>query len=243
MNPMVAAPPAASEGDRSANRVAHTYERLRELIVSGRLAPGTRIIESDVSVRLQVIRTPVRSALQRLRQEGYVLALTPGRQARLTVSPLTREDARELFGILGEIESLGARWAAQLPVRRREVLANELEELNRRLEAAAGGDAVDAGLVFQLHTRFHGYYMENVDAPRLLELHRSIEPQAERYRRLYSHIFAQETHLSVREHEAIVRDIRSGEADAAQVSVQVNWRNAADRLGRAIDVMGERGSW
>ncbi|CAN5779129.1 GntR family transcriptional regulator [soil metagenome] len=225
------------------NRVAQTYERLRELIVTGRLAPGTRIIESDVSARLGVSRTPVRSALQRLRQEGYVLAMTPGRQARLTVSPLTKEDARELFGILGEIESLGARWAAELPDKRREALADELAELNRNLEAAAGGGAVDAGLVFDLHTHFHGYYMENVDAPRLLELHRSIKPQAERYRRLYSHIFAHETHLSVSEHEAIVRDIRSGKADAAQLAVQVNWRNAAERLGRAIDVMGERGSW
>jgi DNA-binding GntR family transcriptional regulator len=228
----------------SMNRVAQTYEMLRELIVSGRLAPGTRIIESDVSTRLGVSRTPVRSALQRLRQEGYVLALTPGRQARLTVSALTKEDARELFGIVGEIESLGARWAAELPMKRREALADELAELNRSLAAAAdGGGAVDAALVFDLHTRFHGYYMENISAPRLLELHRSITPQAERYRRLYSHIFARGTHLSVREHEAIVRDIRSGDADAAQHAVQVNWRNAAERLSRAIDVMGERGSW
>jgi DNA-binding GntR family transcriptional regulator len=238
------APPQSAVQNRSENRVAHTYERLRELIVSGRLAPGTRIIESDVSARLGVSRTPVRSALQRLRQEGYLLALTPGRQARLTVSALTREDARELFGILGEIESLGARWAAELPLKRREKLADELAELNRSLEAAAGGGgAVDVAHVFDLHTRFHDYYMENINAPRLLELHRSIKPQAERYRRLYSHIFAHETHLSVGEHEAIIRDIRNGEADAAQLAVQVNWRNAAERLGRAINVMGERGSW
>ncbi len=225
------------------NLVAETYLQLRELIVSGRLAPGTRIIESDVSTRLGVSRTPVRSALQRLRQEGYVLATHPGKQLRLTVTPLTREDARELFGILGEVEALGARWAAELDVPTRRALADELGELNERLSEAARGTPVDAARVFDLHTRFHGHYMERLGAPRLLELHRSIKPQAERYRRLYSSIFANETETSVAEHEEIVTAIREGSADAAQRAVEMNWRNAADRLAAVIELMGERGSW
>ena len=46
------------------------YERLRHLIVHGVMAPGSRIVESDVAARLGVSRTPVRGALQRLQQEG-----------------------------------------------------------------------------------------------------------------------------------------------------------------------------
>jgi len=45
------------------------------------------------------------------------------------------------------------------------------------------------------------------------------------------------------EHDSIVEAIRTGNAIAAQRAVQTNWRHAADRLVRAIDVMGEQGNW
>jgi DNA-binding GntR family transcriptional regulator len=48
---------------------------------------------------------------------------------------------------------------------------------------------------------------------------------------------------SVDEHEVIIRAIRDGDTDAAQHAVQTNWRHAAERLGRVIEVAGERGSW
>jgi DNA-binding GntR family transcriptional regulator len=225
------------------DRSSQVYRQLRELIVRGRLAPGSRIIESDVAERLQVSRTPVRAALQRLRQEGYVHAATTGRQLRLSIAPLTREDARELFGIVGEIEGLGARWAAALEPAARAELAGELSALNARLVAAASESPIDAGAVFDLHTRFHGHYMEGAAAPRLLALHRAIKPQAERYRRIYSSVFAHESNVSADEHEAIIGSIAAGEEDEAQRAVQVNWRNAAERLAEVIDVLGERGSW
>jgi DNA-binding GntR family transcriptional regulator len=217
--------------------------QLRELVVRGRLAPGTRIIESDVAVRLNASRTPVRSALQRLRQEGYVRGDSSGKQLRLTVSPLTREDARELFGILAELEGLGARWAAEQDEARRRRLAAELSELNSTLAAGARQVPTDPNRVFDLHTQFHRHLMEAVDAPRLRDLHRAIKPQADRYRRIYSSTFAQDSQTSVNEHEEIILCIVAGDADAAQYAVQTNWRNAAERLARVIEQVGERGSW
>ena len=53
-------------------RPAVVYAALRELIVRGQLAPGSRIVETDVASKLRVSRTPVRGALQRLQQEGYI---------------------------------------------------------------------------------------------------------------------------------------------------------------------------
>src|SRR5688572_14725654 len=99
---------------RKRARPDQVYQKLRQLIIDGRLAPGTRVIETDVAERLGVSRTPVRGALQRLQQEGYIIASGTGQQSRLAVAPLTQEDARELFAIVGEIEGLGARWSAEL---------------------------------------------------------------------------------------------------------------------------------
>ena len=48
---------------------------------------------------------------------------------------------------------------------------------------------------------------------------------------------------SVEEHNAIVRAIDAGDPPAAQQAVDTNWRNAAQRLSRVIDSLGERGSW
>ena len=93
---------------RKRARPQQVYERLRELIIDGRLAPGTRIVETDVAARLGVSRTPVRGALQRLQQEGFVVDSPTLQQTRPTVAPLTSEDARELFLLVGALEGLAA---------------------------------------------------------------------------------------------------------------------------------------
>ena len=49
--------------------------------------------------------------------------------------------------------------------------------------------------------------------------------------------------LSVDEHVVIIESIANGDAAAAERAVQKNWRNGAERLGRVIDTLGERGSW
>ena len=47
------------------------YERLKELIVGGRLQPGERLSEPALAGSLGVSRTPVREALQRLARRGW----------------------------------------------------------------------------------------------------------------------------------------------------------------------------
>ena len=224
------------------DRATRAYEQLRSLIVHGRLAPGTWIIESDIATRLGVSRTPVRAALQRLEQEGYIVGTARGQQYRAAVSPLTRDDARELFAIVGEVEALAARRAALRPAPERQALGGELRVLNDRMRAASLPHP-DQNLLFDADTAFHLRYVVGGSGPRLLALHQAIKPQAERYIRLYYSALVDEIAISLSEHEVILEAIRRGEADAAQLAVEVNWRNAAERLQRVIDSVGERGSW
>ena len=62
---------AAQPGERTDN-VSHAYQELRHLIVWGQLPPGARVSERIVAARLGVSRTPVRSAMHRLEQEGLI---------------------------------------------------------------------------------------------------------------------------------------------------------------------------
>lgn len=231
----------ATKTKPEADRTTQAYQRLRELIVHGRLAPGSRLIETEVAERLGLSRTPVRGAFQRLTQEGYITDPGTGRQSRPFVAPLTQEDARELLYIVGEIEALAAWRAAKLPDRG--ALVKALGDINRRLLEEAGGEAPSRERIFQLDTRFHRTYVEGGAGPRLVALHDSIKPQAERYTRLYIEALLDKLTVSVEEHRAIVDAIEAGEPDLAQKCVQTNWRNAAERLSRVIEKAGELGSW
>lgn len=233
------APPRAERGDR----VTLAYNRLRELIVLGRLAPGTRIIETSVAVRLGVSRTPVRAALQRLQQEGYVVVMSPGQQSRMSVAPLTQEDARELFGMVSAVEGLAAYWAARRPAEQRNRVVTELRALNGALLEAASESRRDVHRVFELDASFHLRVLETGAGPRLLALHQSFKPQSERYGRIYSSALIDQIGTSVAEHEDIVRAIAAGEPDAAEQAMRRNWMNATERLARVIDALGERGTW
>lgn len=223
--------------------VGRAYAQLRELIVWGRLAPGSRIVESDIAGRLGVSRTPTRSALHRLQQEGYIVAADGAREQRLVVAPLTQGDARELFHIVGQLEGLAAREAAELPAPARAAVVARLRALNDELAAAARAARPDPMRIFELDTAFHHAYVEGAGGPRLLALHDAIKPQSERYIRLYISSLVDEIDTSVAEHAEIIRHVERGEALAAQAAVDTNWRNAALRLGRVITAFGERGSW
>ena len=160
------AAPRVVRGDR----IPRAYHQLRELIVSGRLAPGSRIIESDIAERLGVSRTPVRSALHRLQQEGYIAGTGRGNEPRLTVAPLTQDDARDLFAIIGAIEGLAAQEAAALARPARRKLVATMRELNGGLRQAAAATRPDPMRIFHLDTSFHQSYVEaGADAEVVLE--------------------------------------------------------------------------
>jgi DNA-binding GntR family transcriptional regulator len=229
---------------QSQDQPERVYHELRELIVSGRLAPGTRLVETIAARRLGVSRTPVRAALQRLQQEGYAVSLSEDNErTRLVVAPITADDVADLFHIVGELEGLAGYYAASLEPDHRGHLADELEELNGSLFAESHARTPDAYRVFQLDASFHHRYVAEAAPPRLLALHDAIKPQAERYARLYVMALTNELDVSVAEHGVIVRAIRDGDAAAAQQAIQVNWRNAAKRIGTVIAEWGGSGGW
>ncbi len=84
-------------------------ERLRLLIDSGELAPGTRLNENELCQNMGVSRTPLREAIRSLATEGLV-ELQPNRGA--IVSVVSQDDVTEILPIMASLEGLGGRLAA-----------------------------------------------------------------------------------------------------------------------------------
>ena len=219
------------------------YQQLRDRIVRGRLAPGSRLVEREVAARLGVSRTPVRAALERLTQEGFIVATGSALLARSTVAPLTIDDAREIHMIVAQIEGLAAREAAARPPAVRLAMTRDMRQLNGQFSKAAQVRLPDSDRLHDLDDAFHQRYVDVGAGPRLRALHNAVKPQAERYGRIYTSMLVSEVATSVAEHEAIIRALEAGDGAKAQRAVQTNWENAAERLARVINAVGERGAW
>jgi GntR family transcriptional regulator of vanillate catabolism len=128
-------------------------QRLRELILSGELPAGMRILEVPLSERLGVSRTPVRTALVRLEQEGLLEGLPNG---GYRVRHFSEHDVRDAIELRGTVEGLAARLAAERGVASGLISAARegLHAIDAALAAPRFGEAEFA--VYVAHNeRFH----------------------------------------------------------------------------------------
>ena len=193
------------------DNVTRVYTELRALIISGQLPPGARIAERAVVARMGLSRTPVRSALHRLQQEGLVASVGRAGDQRLIVTPLTRGDGREVFLIVGHLEGFAASEAASLPAERAEAARHDACARSTASSPSLAKTKASPARLFDLDLQFHATYVEGVAGPRVVALHRAIKPQSERYARLYVNVLLDELPTSVKEHEAIAAAIAKGD--------------------------------
>ncbi len=222
----------------SARTLAHSaYDHLRESIVTLRLAPGTPLVEVDLCAKLGVSRTPVRAALERLHQEGLVTMTGSRTLGRAVVAPLTAEDMRELFLLVGALDGLAARLAAGLPPAVRAHLAMKARAINRQLAALSDhARPSDIPHAQDLDLQFHRLYEQAGSGRRLVAKLNALHAQRERYVRLYTQalVHAHGLQESLAEHEAIIAAIEAGDTDAAERQAAFNYRHALDRYDRML---------
>ena len=161
-----------ANGAQSAGALGHgerpqaVFDHLQTEILCGRIGPGTPLLmEVDIGERLGVSRTPVRDALQRLYHEGLIVEAPARRPYSLTVAPMTRDDARELYQIVAELDGLAARHAAEAPAKDRRELATDLRELNDALRAQAESGRPEHSALYELDHAFHQRYVDFAAGP------------------------------------------------------------------------------
>ena len=122
------------------------FEHIRDLIISGKLEAGRKLVEEELAEQFNVSRTPVREALRKLEIEGLV-QYQPRRG--VVVAGFSRDDVDEIYAARAVLEGLAARLAAE------RATDAEIAELGRRLaQMNRASEAGDFQRTARIHTRF-----------------------------------------------------------------------------------------
>lgn len=232
-----------STAARHIDRPEQVYHELRRQIIRARLAPGARMVESDIADRLRVSRTPVREAIARLAQEGFLTSTGPSRRTELLVAPMTAQDGLDLYQTMGALEGTAARRVGELEPRARRKLTAELRRREMAFESAAKQRAIDYERLFELHNAVHECVVEACAPPRLRALIEMVRPLVDRYEWVYAPLVGPSYDVTFREHGDIIRAVRDGAGDRARRAMVANWENGGERLARVIERVGARGDW
>ena len=170
------------------------YRELEEMIVTLRLEPSTVLSETALAERLEIGRTPIREALQRLAREGLVVILP---RKGILVSEINPKKQLLLLEVRREIERLLARTGALRRSKQErqqfikiadgmEKAARENDDisfmrydnaLNSLIAVAGRNEYADRaiGLIHGLSRRFwYVHYKEAADMPLAARLHANL---------------------------------------------------------------------
>jgi DNA-binding GntR family transcriptional regulator len=149
------------------------YTRVRALILSGELAPGTVLPQATLARTIGMSTTPLREALRRLKQEGLV-ALDAHRDAR--VAPLDAAEARDLVELRQSLDPLAASLAAE---RRTEA---ELAAVRATLDGLDSLSSHPSLAQLDHHRRFHAAIYRAAHNALLAEALDGLWDKSDRYR-------------------------------------------------------------
>ena len=198
----------AAERPGAAGAVERVYQTLRSRILDNALPPGHQALEQAIALELGVSRTPVREALIRLHNEGLIEVVPRHGMRVLPVSP---DDMAEIYAILTSLESLAAELAAKRRPGARELAP--LETACREMEEALSSGDLDAWA--KADERFHLQLVSLCGNRRLAEVVINFWDRAHRARMVTLRMRPRPAN-STREHRAVVKAIRAGDAAKAR---------------------------
>jgi DNA-binding GntR family transcriptional regulator len=185
-------------------RAGAVAERLRELIRSGELAPGTHLRQDEIAARFGVSSTPVREAFLALEREGLVRR-HPHRSVVVFMPSV--QELNELYEIRAVLEPLATEIATK------KLSKNDLAALERIvIEMRTARPKQFVKLNDELHTRIYAA----ADRPRLRELIDGLRDPAANYVSMNVDLYDRSYRDEVQaEHEALLQALQSRAAKRA----------------------------
>jgi DNA-binding GntR family transcriptional regulator len=196
--------------------------RIREAIASGVIPPGAQIGEAEFARRLAVSRGPLREGLQRLAQEGLVVAV---RNRGHFVIEMTPENVRDMYVARAAVERAAAARAHELNP---QGTAKLLLESVAAMKAAA--DQRDEAGVSTHDIAFHRDLVRCAESPRLTRMHETLMAETRMCIHALTPTYAVGS-LRVAEHRRIARSFTKGDPELTDRLLIHHMDDALVRLG------------
>ena len=180
------------------------YEALTEMIIAGSLEPGQHLVEVQLADMLGVSRQPIREALQRLRNEGWV-DMRPGFGA--TVHIPDEDEVDQLLRARAALESESARLAAG---RTNGEAIKTLRSVCQEGSALLKSGDVDGAV--RANADFHRLVSEMSGNRYLTDFTAQVDRRVRWY---YTPVAQRRGQASWREHVQVIKAIQSGDGDLA----------------------------
>lgn len=201
------------------NLVEQVHEAILKEISSGKLAPGTRIIQEHIATELGVSRQPIQQALLLLRNQG-LLRDAPGRG--LIVAPLDPDHIRQMYDVRAVIEGLAFRKAAlnNAAAAKRE----GPEFISKGREAAKNGSVTDLIAADMAFHHFVYSLSENLLVAPAMDTHWTYTQRV-----MGEVLMRDEKPRDIwDQHEALLQSIISGDGDVAEAHAREHILAAAN---------------
>lgn len=192
------------------------YEHLRSEMARGGLVEGSFLEVDAIAAEVGVSRTPLREALLQLAHEGFVTILP---RRGFLIEPLTADDIRHFYQIIGALEAAALRSVGGLLTPHHLAAMRRLnEEMARALEA----DDFDA--YYALNLAFHDTWLALSDNERLKAQVASLKRRLYDWPRRRGFVKAWEERSIRGEHERLLALLEAGDVDGAARHLQdVHW--------------------
>ena len=203
---------------------------LRQAIISGRLAPGARLTERELTEMMGVSRTVVREALRQLETEGLI-ANIPNKGP--VVRALSLDEARDLYSVRAVLEGYAARLFAE------KASAEQIARLEAALERVVSAyQSGDASSVLETKNDFYGVLFEGAASETLSSMLATLHARIWRWRALglgHPKRSRARSRESVSNLEAVIGAIRARDGEAAERLTREEADRAAEEVMRLLD--------
>ncbi|OLO99778.1 GntR family transcriptional regulator [Mycolicibacterium porcinum] len=193
-------------------------EKLRQAIAYGELVPGTQLGEAELARRFGVSRGPLREGMQRLTQEGLLIAI---RNRGVFVNTMDVGEIRDMYLAREAIERTASRQILQGDhVSAGDALLAVVDEM-------AAAEDLDEASEADMH--FHEVLVELAGSPRLSRLHQTFLVET----RMCVHALADTYDAPadrVSEHQTLAGAIRSGDVALTDKLILAHMEDAVERL-------------
>ncbi|MBF0706063.1 GntR family transcriptional regulator [Pseudalkalibacillus hwajinpoensis] len=174
----------------------HAYESIRDKVLNGEIAGGTKLVEEKLAKDLGVSRTPIREAIRKLEQEDLI-------QDKRVVLP-TEKDLREIFQVRILLEGFAARASATY------MSEEAIEELQKCVDIGRNGTTEE---IMKANKAFHEIILDTNNNKVMIKIMDRMQSIIYLFRKTV--VYHKRPHL-IDEHEQICNAIRNRNPEEAE---------------------------